>query len=567
MCYRVALVSMLLLLGQTTFGQKFIELNKVGQYNEYLKNLDKHIKNNNQDSVIVVSEHLKSLLNVNINDDLPKIISLNEIMVGSYRSKSKFDTASILTLENLELLKTLNDTISSKYSSNLISLGSFQTELNQYSEAKITFRSAEKLLKNSNDSTSVSYMELTAGIGLVENYFSNFNEAKIYLVKADDLIEDFIKQNKEYPNLFYAANLTNLAYAYDGLADFETGLKIKLKEKKYLESFNINNTYGYFSNQNNIGLSYIKLSRNFEAEKVLLEGHKAVTELNLGNYLQSKFSENLAIVYFLLGDSLKSEYYNKLAFKTNGFNANNVTHYSIYIQKANITLSKGNFPEAYKIFKFIIDEINRLGLPKGKEYLMCAKSVFTLSGVLKIPPLTFKERVDLLLETNELTPKLFGYISNENADVNAMFGYSYYFDLLDFNKSIESYKLAIDILKAIPESSRNRYALINYYKNISNAYEKINDYNLAYSSLLQAFLLKYKLINEQLPFISETERDKFVLDNQEENSRIKSFIWRNYKNLDSSNYISDLLILDEYIGGLSFNYTIKIRKLLETFPK
>ena len=173
MCYRVALVSMLLLLCQTTFGQKFIELNKDRQYNEYLKSLDKHIKNNNQDSIIVISEHLKSFLNVNKFDDSPKIIALNEIIVGSYRSKKKFDSASILTLENLEILKNINDTLSEKYSSNLINLGSFQTELNQYSEAKVTYRSAEQLLKISNDTTSVSYIELLSGIGLVENYFSN----------------------------------------------------------------------------------------------------------------------------------------------------------------------------------------------------------------------------------------------------------------------------------------------------------------------------------------------------------------------------------------------------------
>jgi CHAT domain-containing protein len=567
MFYRVALVSMLLFLFQTSFGQKFIELNNGGQYNEYLKSLDKHIKNNNQDSIIVISEHLKSFLDVNKYDDSPKIISLNEIIIGSYRSKKKFDSASILTLENLELLKNINDTLSEKYSSNLINLGSCQTELNQYSEAKVNFRNAEKLLKNSNDTTSVSYIELLAGIGLVENYYSNFNEAKKYLSKADKLIEAFTTKNNKSLNLFYVANLTNLAIAFDGLADFETGLKIKLKERKYLEDFKINNTYDYYLNQFNISVSYIKLFKIFEAEKILLEGLKAITELNLGKYLQTKFSEGLALVYNNLGDTTKSEYYNKLAFNSDGFNSRDVTQYSIYIQKASLFQSKGDFLEAYKIFKFIIDEINRVGLPKGKEYLMSSKAVFTLSGLLEKPPLTFKERIDLLLESNELTPKLFGFISNENADVNATFGSLYYFDLLDYNKSIESYKLAIDILKAIPESSRNRYALINYYKNISNAYEKINDYNLAYSSLLQAFLLKYKLINEQLPFISETERDKFVLDNQEENSRIKSFIWRNYKNLDSSNYISDLLILDEYIGGLSFNYTIKIRKLLETFPK
>jgi CHAT domain-containing protein len=464
-------------------------------------------------------------------------------------------------------LKKLNDTTSSNYSSNLISLGSFQTELNQYSEAKITYRYAEQLLKNSNDTTSVSYIELLSGIGLVENYFSNYKEAKKYLSKADNLIENFIRNNRETPNLFYVANLTNLAIAYDGLADFETGLKIKLKEKKYLEDFKINNTYGYYLNQFNISVGYLKLYKIFEAEKILLDGLKAVTELNLGNYLKTKYSEGLALVYNNLGDSTKSEYYNKLAFKADGFNSRDVTQYSIYIQQASLLQGNGNFLEAYKIFKFIIDEINRLSLPKGKEYLMSSNAVFTLSGVIEKPPLTLKERTDILLESMKLTEKLYGYVSNEYAEVQEHIGSSYYYDLFDYKKSVKSYKIAIDILEAIPESSRNRIALINYYKNISNAYEKINDYNLAYSSLLQAFLLKYKLINEQLPFISETERDKFVLDNQEENSRIKSFVWRNYKNLDPKTFITDLLILDEYIGGLSYNYSIKIRKLLETFPK
>jgi len=543
------------------------KINNRNDLNTYFEKLSRSIKNNNQDSAIVISKQLKSFMDVRNQVDKSTFMSLNDIMIDAYRSKSKFDSAALYASQNIKLLKSSNDTLSKNYSSNLINLGSFQTELKQYSEAKTNYRSAEQLLKSSNDTTSVSYIELLAGIGLVENYYSNFNEAKKYLIKADNLIEDFIKKNKESFNLFYVANLTNLALAYDGLADFETGLNIKLKEKKYLESFNINNTYGYFLNQFNISVSYLKVYKIFEAEKILLNGFKAVNELNLGNYLKTKYCEGLALVYSNLGDSTKSEYYNKLAFKSDGFNSRDVSQYSIYIQQASLLQGKGNFVEAYKIFKFIIDEINRLGLPKGKEYLLSSKTVFTLSGVIEKSPLTFKERVDLLLEANELTPKLFGYISNENADVNAMFGSSYYFDLLDYNKSIKSYKLAIDILEAIPETSRSRIALINYYKNISNAYEKINDYNLAYSSLLQAFLLKYKLINEQLPFISETERDKFVLDNQEENSRIKSFVWRNYKNLDPKTFITDLLILDEYIGGLSYNYSIKIRKLLETFPK
>jgi CHAT domain-containing protein len=567
MGYRFALISILLFFCHISLGQNFNEVNKDGQYSELLKSLDNHIKNNNQDSIIVISEHLKSFLDVNKYDDLPKVISLNEIMVGSYRSKSKFEKASILTLENLELLKNMNDTLSDKYSSNLINLGSVQTEFNQYSEAKISFRSAEKLLKNNNDSTSVSYIEMLAGIGLVENYFSNYKEAIKYLTKADNLIENFIRNNRETPNLFYVDNLINLALAYEGLADFESGLKINLKAKKYLEDFKINNTYYYYLNQFNISVTYLKLFKIFEAEKILLDGLKAVSELNLGNHLKTKYSEGLSVVYYTLGDSTKSEYYNKLASKSDVFNAKNVSQYSAKIQKGNLLQSNGNFFEAYEIFKFIIDEINRLGLPKGKEYLMSLNAVFSLSGMIEKPLLTLKERTEILLESMKLTQKLYGYVSNEYASVQQNIGWYYYYDMFDYKKSVESYKVAINILEAIPESSRNRIALINNYKNISNAYEKINDYNLAYSSLLQAFLLRYKLINEQLPFISETERDKFVLDNQEENSRIKSFVWRNYKNLDSNKYITDLLILDEYIGGLSFNYTIKIRKLLETFPK
>ncbi len=562
--YYILLVS-IFLIKVPAFAQNNQEFNKVKDLSFQFEELNRSLKNNNQDSVIFISKNIKSILNLGSEEEHARIIPLNEILIDSYRFKNQFDSASIIASENIELLKSNNDTLSINYTSNLVNLGSFQLELNKYKEAKATYNRAENLFKYRNDTTSTYYIEFLAGKGLTENYYSNFSEAKYYLLKADLLIEKYIKRDEKSPNLFYVANLTNLAIANDGIADFEEGLKIKLKEKKYLESFNITNTYGYYLNQYNISVSYIKLGRNFDSEKILLEGLKSINDLNLGSYLKSKFSEGLSLVYFNLGDSTKSEYYNKLAFSSDGYNKSNVNDYSIYIQKASQLQSKGDFLGAYKIFKFIIDEILKLGLPRGKEYLMAIRIAYELSGLLENPPLSFKQRVDLLLELNVLTPKLFGYVSNENADVNASFGSAYYYDLMDYSKSVKSYKLAIDILEAIPEQSRNRLALINYNRNISNSYEKLGDYQLAYSSLIKANLLRYKIINEQIPFISEIERDRFVLDNQEENSRIKSFIWRNYQNLNPNTYIADLLIIDEFFGGLSFNYSIKIRKLLESF--
>ncbi|MFM6948727.1 MAG: CHAT domain-containing protein [Aquirufa sp.] len=554
----------LILLSQSSYAQTNKELN----YLKYLDILDRNIKKNNQDSVLSVSKLLKSQIKDGNSNELSKKVFINNLMVGAYRIKNYDDSAFALSKENISILKEAKDTISASYCTQLISIGEIQLEsLKKYNDARNSFKKAEVLFKNNSDSTSINYLRFLSGIGLVENLFSNFNESQVYLNKAVFLNEELVKKSNGSFKYSYVRDLTNLSFSFQGLGKFNDALVINFKSKKYLESFGRENTYDYYLNEYNIGITLTKLGKYVEAEKILLYGYENVIKNNLGRSLQSRFLEGLSAVYFLLGDRVKSENYNQIALNLNLKEYKNVSDFSQLFQKANIFQSKGDFSEAYKTNKFIVDQIEKLGLPKGKEYLQSLLALSTLSGLTEnIPKLSFEDRKKYLLEAAKLTPKLFGNVSNENADVYANFGWFYYYTMFDDKSAITNYNLAISIINGVIEENRNKYALLGYYNQIAQAYENIGEYKLAYSALINSNLIKYKLLNEQLPFVSELEREKLLSDNQEENNRIKAYVRRNFNNLDPQSYIPDLLIIDEFYGSLSLNYAVKIRKLLESYP-
>lgn len=556
-------IAYLILLSQSSFAQKNSELNLL----KYFDILDRNIKMNNQDSVITISAFLKSQFVNNKSYDLSQKVIFNNIMADAYRIKNNNDSAFKLSLENLSILKEANDTLSESYCTQLINIGEIQLEsMNNYLDARKSFKSAENLFKKNLDSTSINFVRFLSGIGLTENHFSNFIDSQIYLSKAIIIIEEIIEKNPKTFHYSYVRNLTNLAVSYQGLGNLNEALQLNLKLKKYLESFGRENSFDYSLNQHNIAIKYIKLGNYIDAEKNLISGYENVLKYQLGNYLQSKYLEGLSTVYFLIGDRNKANSYNQLAIKLNSSDNKSASDFSLHLQKASIMLSNREFLEAYNINKFIVDQIEKLGLPKGKEYLQAILTLVKLSGITeKVPKLNFEESKKYLLEVSKLTPKLFGNDSNENADVYASFGWFYYYIIFDDKSAITNYNLAISIMNRVSEENRNKYALLGYFNQIALAYENIGEYELAYSALINSNLIRYKLLNEQMPFVTESEREKFLSDNQEENSRIKAFISRNFKNLDPQSYIPDLLIIDEFYGSLTLNYAVKIRRLLENF--
>lgn len=537
------------------------------------KLLKKYIANNNQDSILIVSNKIKSYINTNNPEDSKSKIAINNIMVGAYRSKLKYDSAKALITENLIILKKDNDSLSTDYQSYLLDQGAYQIDLYNFIDAKVSFRSAKKLFDLKKDSTSLKYIELLVGLGRIENHFSNFNLSQEYLLRALSLYEIQINKELNSYSLNYVDCLSDLSISYSGQGKFKEALKIRLKVKQYLEKFGEEKSYEYLHNNYNLTGILIRQREYIKAEKVLLDSYENLIKNNPNQQITSildlkmKFVKTLSSIYILLGDKVKGEKYNRLALEFNSLDAMITNDFSIQFQTANILFSNGYYLEASNSFKDIIDQIQKSGLPKGVEYLQSQLLLVKLSGYPNVPKFSFDESKKILNEAWELSSKLFGNISEENAEVLATFGWFSYFDLLDNKSAITNYKQAIEIMNRIPDEFRNNLALMNYYNSLADAYEANKDLKLAYTSLINSNLLRYKILNKQLPFISESEREKFVLGNQLEASKLRAFIWRNNTNLDPYKYIADLLINDEYYGGLTLNYNSKIRKLLDSYPE
>lgn len=542
-------------------------------YEIYSKLLKKYIGNNNQDSVLIVSNKIKSYINTNNPKDSKSKIAINNIMVGAYRSKFIYDSAKVLITENLTILKKDNDTLSNEFQSYLLDQGAYQIDLNNFIDAKLSFRSAEKLFILKKDTTSLKYIELLHGLGRVENYFSNFNKSQDYLAKALLLFETNVGKELNSFSLKYVYYLSDLAFCYSGQGKFKEDLTIRLKIKQYLEKFGEEKSYEYLDNNDGLSIIFIRQQKYIEAEKVLLNSYENLIKNNSNQNLSSvvqlkkKFITRLSAVYSLLGDLEKSKKYNQLIVELDSLYPQNTFDFPIHFHTANILFLNGNFLEASKSYKNLIDAIQKYKLPKGVEYLKSLLSLVKLSGYPNVPKLSIDESKNHLSEAWELANKFFGNVSEESAEVLGTFGWFCYFDLLDDKCAIQNYKQAIDIMKSLPVEFRNDIALTNYYNIIADAYEANGDLKLAYTSLINSNLLRYKILNESLPFVSESEREKFVLGNQLEPSKLRAFIWRNYNNLDPYKYIADLLINDEYYGGLTLNYNIKIRKLLDSYPE
>ena len=537
------------------------------------KLLKKYIVNNNQDSVLIVSNNIKSFINKNNPENSKLKIAINNIMVDAYRSKFNYESAKALITENLTILKTDNDTLSNEFQSYLLDQGAYQIDLNSFTDAKFSFRAAEKLFILKKDTSSLKYIELLHGLARVENYFSNFHNSQEYLVKALSLYETQTEKDKNLFSLKYVYYLADLSVSYSGQGKFKDALTTHLKIKQYLEKFGEEKSYEYLDNNEGIAIILIRQQKYIDAEKVLLNSYENLIKNNLNQNLSSvvdlkkKFITRLSAVYSLLGDLEKGKKYNQLVAELDSLYPQSTFDFPMHFHTANILFLNGNYLEASKSYKNIINEIQKYKLPKGVEYLKCLLSLVKLSGYPNVPKISTEDSKNYLSEAWELSNKFFGNVSEESAEVLGTFGWFCYFDLLDDKCAIQNYKQAIDIMNSLPVEYRNDIALINYYNGIANAYEANGDLKSAYTSLINSNLLRIKIINRQLPFVSESEREQFVLGNQLESSKLRAFIWRNYKNLDPYKYIADLLINDEYYGGLTLNYNLKIRKLLDSYPE
>ena len=557
------LVISILLNSIQALGQSYSNINET--YEGYKKKVDRYLVINNVDSLISTCNKFNDFLLLNFPNESWRTLPQNDILYDAYVEKKNYLSCKKVVLENISTLKKFNDTLSIGYAHNLTKLGNIQLVLNENEQSRKSLQYAGEIFNANNDSTSIHFIKFLNSNGKTENYFSNYNASLILFKKANSLIEKYLKNKDEVDFGLYLDNLNDLCLSYEGLGEYEKALEKNSKIRKILLEKGLQDSYEYYRNQLNISVNYVKLNKFLSAEELLLDGYERVKDGKFGDFLVYKYLEGLHIVYLFLGDNVKGQKFKELASKSASFSIDNLDSYSVLIHKAIDFQSDGNFTEAFKIHKYIVDEINRLGLPKGKVYLQSLKSLGELSNTSSNLKLSFEERKRYLLEVSDLTSKLFDVISIQSAEVYAGFGYWYYFDLHDHKNSISNYKIAIDIINALPLENRDNGALLVYYKMISNAYERENDFNSAYESLIKALVLQYKSFEDLLPFISELERDNFVLNNQEEYSNLKSFIWRNSDKLKNK-YVEELLILDDYYAGLSLNTSIKIRKSLEELP-
>lgn len=537
----------------------------IGTYEDYKIKVDRYLAINNVDSLIITCNNLNEFLLLNFSNESWRTLPQNDLLYDAYAKKKDFLSSKKVVLKNISTLKKFNDTLSIGYAHNLTRLGNIQLVLNENVQSRKSLYNAGEIFNLNKDSTSIHFIKFLNINGKTENYFSNYNLALNLLNKANFLIEKYLK-NSCYDDFdLYIDNLNDLSLSFEGLGEYEKSLGTKLKIRDLLINKGLQDSYDFYKIQLNISVSYLKLNKVLNAEELLLEGYEKVKNGKFGDFLVYKYIEGLNIVYLSLGDNVKSQKFKELALKSTSFNVNDLDSYSVLIHKAIDFQSDGNFTEAFKIHKYIVDEINRLGLPKGKLYLQSLKSLGELSNTSSKLKLSFDERKRFLLEASDLTSKLFDVISIQSAEVHAGFGQWYYFELHDYKNSITNYKIAIDIINALPLENRDNNALLVYYKMIANAYERDNDFNAAYEALIKALVIQYKSFEELLPFISELERDNFVLNNQETYSNLKSFIWRNSNRLKNK-YIEDLLVLDDYYSALSLNTSKKIRKSLEELP-
>lgn len=545
-------------------------------YNMYSKSWDRFVTTNDNDSLIITLNNFNKYLSDNFPNEEWRKLPQNTSLILTYSDLGNYTLAKAKAIENLDILNKFNDTSSNGYAYNLVLLGNLQLVLNENHESRKTFLIAEEIFKKNKDSTSLTFAKFLNSKGKTENYFSNYKESVILFSKANSIVENSLKNRDDGDFDFYVANVNDLSLSLEGLGDFNKSLDFKLKLANILRENGRVNSYEYLQNHYNLSVSYIKLDKLLEAEKYLFEGFELVKKNNSSISLRRKYLEGFSILYRVMGDYKKSQYYSDEALKLFSFNSNDLNSYNTLFLNANQLQSEGKFLEALKINKLILEEIQKNKLPKGAEYLRSISVAVFLSGLLDNSPISIDDRkmlisIDdrkkLLLESSEITLKLFGYVSYENAKLNNDFGDFFYYDLYDYKEAIESYERAIKIYESLITSGKGyKYNIIGCYLSVSRAYEKVNELKNSYSYLIKANKMRFNSLNDLLPFISESERDNFVLDNQEEFSALKSFIWRNSDKLDSNVFIGDLLILENYYGGLSINTSKQIRRALDELP-
>jgi CHAT domain-containing protein/Tfp pilus assembly protein PilF len=491
--------------------------------------------------------------------------------------------------ESSKLLKELLGENSFDYMLAYSDLGSVYYFMQYYKKAKSVFSVTLDIAVNEIGPNSLDAAYEYNKLGLAELALANFDQAKTNLEKCRQL---FAKNDLDN-SVDYASLLNNLANLYHDKKEYTSAEKYYKSAIKLYKKTSDYSNYDFISCEQNYGNFLSETFRYDEAMKVFENLEKEIiTYFGKESLEYAKLLNEKGSIHNKTGNfSMAEKYYQ------DALNIKNVlleeNHPSIIISKnnlANLFINLGRYNEAEKILENITnqfpeknsliyaDYLNNLAAAYAKSFKtedaikMMRKSIAIYEQKKEIPPtdkafmysnngliyhqFEFDEKAEQLFikaktiyESEEYTQNI--EYANVLYNLALLYG-----NQQKIEEALKFVQKAYNLAKKMLHPANTE--LLNYEVNYAYFLEKNKNYDEAEKIYKKAMISYEKIINEQLLYMPQTERVKFINNIKLHFIFYKSFIIRRLK--EKPELIEDLFSFHSLTKALVLNSSKDIVK-------